>query len=157
MRTAEEANYFMTTIHPAASMGEIQAMLDDFGADAIQTMSGSQDEKSYWMIRFRWLGRFYRFTFQPLQCANPEKIITVAGKKRTCSDQAKYQMGRIAVFAVKAVLTASEAMPGALYGFAELAAQNGDGIPIIVSELDITGINKCLPDLSKNLQLKDGK
>jgi hypothetical protein len=151
MRFAEEANYFSTTVHPAASMGEIQAMLDDFGADTIQTMTGFNNGKSYWMIRFKWLDKFYRFTFQPLTCQNPDKLFTIGGKKRTVSEQAKYQMGRIAVNAVKAVLTAAEAMPGTLYGFTELPVMNEDGIPAIVSEIDISKFKNALPaPTSKN-------
>lgn len=145
MRYAEQANYFQTTVHPATSMGEVQAMLDDFGADAIQTMSGSANDRSYWMIRFRWMGKFYRFTFQPLICENPEKVITVGGKRRTTVEQSKYQMGRIAVNAVKAVLTAAEAMPGALFGFTELPATNEDGFPVVVSEINLESFSNLLP------------
>jgi len=148
MRFAENANYFETTVHPANSMGEIQAMLDDFGATSINTMTGTEGEKSYWMIRFKWMNQYYRFTFQPLQCENPEKEITRGGKRRTCLEQSKYQMGRIAVYAVKAILTAAEAMPGSLFGFAELAAVNQDGLPIVMSEISISGLNKMLPDQS---------
>lgn len=147
MRFAEEANYFMTTVHPANSMGEIQAMLDDFGATAIQTMTGQNGAKAVWMIRFRWLDLTYRFTFTPLNCRAPEKLFTIGGKKRTALEQSKYQMGRIAVYCVKAILTAAEAMPAALFGFAELAVSNEDGIPAIVSELNIDGLTNALPGL----------
>jgi hypothetical protein len=137
-RFAEDANYFTTTVHPAQSMGEIQAMLDDFGADSVQTATGKdKNDVPTWMIRFHWLDQFYRITFRPLDCRNPEKEMTVAGKRRTCREQAKYQMGRIAYFAVKALLTAAEAMPGALTGFAELNAVNADGIPVTVQEVNI--------------------
>lgn len=147
MRYAEDANYFDTIVHPANSMGEIQAMLDDFGADAIQTSTAVIDGKSIWMIRFKWYGKFFRFTFQPLECRNPDKVFTKGGKKRTVRDQAKYQMGRIAVNAVKAILTAAEAMPGALFGFAELASVNPDGIPTIISELSINGLSQQVQKL----------
>jgi hypothetical protein len=152
MRFAEEANYFQTTVHPATSMGEVQAMLDEFGADAIQTMTGTANDRSYWMIRFRWMGKFYRFTFQPLVCENPEKVVVIGSQKngkrvslkRTALEQSKYQMGRIAVNAVKAVLTAAEAMPGALFGFAELPATNEDGFPVVVSEVNLDKISHIL-------------
>lgn len=147
MRFAEEANYFMTTVHPANSMGEIQAMLDDFGATAIQTMTGQNGAKAVWMIRFRWIDMTYRFTFTPLNCRTPEKVFTIGGKKRTALEQSKYQMGRIAVYCVKAILTAAEAMPAALFGFAELSVSNEDGMPATAYELNIEGLTKSLPGL----------
>lgn len=148
MRFAEDANYFMTTVHPANSMGEIQALLDDFGATSINTMTGQNGDKVVWMIRFRWLDKTYRFTFTPLNCRAPEKVLTVAGKKRSALDQSKYQMGRIAVYCVKAILTAAEAMPAALFGFAELAVTNDQGMPATVYELNIDGLTRALPDLT---------
>lgn len=152
-RFAEKANYFTTTIHPAQSMGEIQAMLDDFGAASVQTATGIEKGVPTWMIRFNWLGQFYRLTFTPLICEFPDKEMTVSGKRRTCFEQAKYQMGRIAVFAVKALLTAAEAMPGALMGFAELQAVNQDGMPITVQELDLPKLSAA----STKFLLQDGK
>lgn len=146
-RFAEKANYFDTTVHPANSMGNIQAMLDDFGATAINVMTGQEGDKAFWMIRFKWMNQFYRFSFQPLPCENPGKLITIGGKKRTMLEQAKYQMGRIAEHAVKAILTAAEAMPGALVGFAELNAINSENVPVTIQELSLSGLNRMVPSI----------
>ena len=55
-------------------------------------------------------------------------------------------MGRIAVHFVKAVLTAAEAQPGALFGFMELPSQAGrSGVPPVASELDVTTLLESAP------------
>jgi hypothetical protein len=148
MRYAEDANYFTTTVHPAQSQGEISAMLEDFGATSVFVMTGNNNGNYAWMIRFQWEGRAYRFTFVPLTCENPDKMVTIAGKKRTCADQARYQMGRIAVFFVKAILTAAEATPAALFGFLELpGVKNESGIIATAAEVDVSSLVHALPDL----------
>jgi hypothetical protein len=49
-------------------------------------------------------------------------------------------MGRIAVYFVKAILTAAEAQPAALFGFLELPGAHPGAIPVTAAELDISGI-----------------
>jgi len=148
-RFAEDANYFDTTVHPAKSLGEIQEMLDDFGAENVMVIQGQAGGKAAWMIRFMWLGKPYRFLFTPLDCRNPDNQKTVGGKKLTNAERAKYQMGRIAVHFVKAILTAAEAHPHALFGFMELSVGHAKSqIPPTAGELDISGLTKALPDSS---------
>ncbi len=149
-RFAEDANYWDTTVSPSTSQGEITGLLEKFGADGIQTMQGSANGRYAWMIRFQWEGRVYRFTFTPLTCRFPDKTYTYAGKKRTSLDQSRYQMGRIASAFVKAIITAAEATPDALFGFLELPSPNG-GIPITAAQLDVSGLISQLPAMNLNL------
>lgn len=147
-RYAEEANYWSTTVHPAVSQGEITQLLDSFGAQAIMVMSGQSAGRFAWLIRFQWNDRSYRFAFRPLICKNPNKSYSFGGKRRSAEDQSKYQMGRIAVHFVKAILTAAEADPAALFGFVELPGAGHGGIPSIASELDVDGIVGALPNIN---------
>jgi hypothetical protein len=153
-RFAEEANYWQTTVHPAVSQGEITEMLEQFGADAVMVMQGQAQGRYAWMIRFQWRGRSYRFTFMPLTCRNPMKSYTIGGKKRIAEDQARYQMGRIAVNFVKAILTAAETNPDAIFGFLELPAVAGRNVPPTTAELDVKGLTGALPDM--NFLLRSG-
>jgi len=148
-RYAEEANYFDTTVHPAKSLGEIQEMLDHFGAENVFVAQGTAGGKTAWLIRFMWQGKPYRFAFTPLDCRNPEITLTVGGKKLTNSERAKYQMGRIAVHFTKAILTAAEAHPHALFGFMELSTGQPAGqLPPTAGELNVDGLAQALPELS---------
>lgn len=149
MRFAEDANYFDTTVHPAKSQAEIVEMLEDFGTTNLMMAQGQAGGKHAWLVRFGWLGRSYRFAFTPLECRTPEKISTFGGKKRTHAEQARYQMGRIAVHFVKAILTAAEADPAALFGFVELpgAAVHPGGLPATAGELNVEGLTAALPEL----------
>lgn len=156
MRYAEDANYFQTTVHPAASQGEIAQMLDEFGATAIMTATGEAGGRYAWAIRFQWMGRAYRFKFTPLTCQNPDKTYTFGGKKHTAGEQARYQMGRIAVNMVKAVLTAAECDPDALFGFLELPGAATGSLPPTAAELDVTGLTGLL-DMPQFPMLGDGE
>jgi uncharacterized protein YwbE len=148
-RFAEDANYFDTTVHPAKSLGEIQEMLDDFGAENVMVVQGHTGGKVAWLIRFMWLGKPYRFMFTPLECRTPGNQRTVGGKKITNADRAKYQMGRIAVYFVKAILTAAEAHPHALFGFMELSVGQAAGqLPPTAGELNVDGLVKALPEIN---------
>lgn len=153
---AEDLNYFDTTVHPAKSLGEIQEMLDDFGATATMITQGQAAGRYAWMIRFQWRDRSYRFLFTPLPCRQPGKQLSYGGKRRTNEEQARYQMGRIAVYFVKAILTAAEAQPAALFGFLELPGAHPGAIPMTAAELDISGITGMLPTLDIPL-LKQGE
>lgn len=147
MRCAEDANYWDTTVHPAKSLGEIQEMLEGFGVTNIITTQGQiAGGGTAWLVRFQWNNRAYRFIFAPLGCRYPNKISSFNGKKRVHSEQARYQMGRIAVWFVKAILTAAEANPHALFGFLELpgAARRGS-IPPTAAELDVDVLTASLP------------
>lgn len=150
-RYAEDANYWATTVAPAVSQGEIIALLEEFGATAVFMMQGQAGGKLAWVIRFQWDGRSYRFTFTPLECANPYKSYSFGGKRRQASDQARYQMGRIAVAFVKAILTAAEATPASLFGFLELPGARPGSIPPTAAELDVDGLTAALPELGFNL------
>lgn len=154
-RYAEEANYWTTTVHHSVSQSEITQLLDSFGAQAIMVMSGQSAGRFAWLIRFQWNDRSYRFAFRPLTCKYPNKSYSFNGKRRSAEDQSKYQMGRIAVHFVKAILTAAEADPAALFGFVELPGAGHGGIPSTASELDIDGIVSVLPQI-KVLCLEDG-
>lgn len=158
-RYAEDMNYWETTIHPSKSLGEIQEMLEDFGAMAQIVSQGQADGKIAWLIRFQYLDRSYRFVFMPLECRYPNKIASFGGKRRTNNDQARYQMGRIAVNFVKAILTAAEMNPQALFGFLELPGVSRSGIPPIAAELDLSGLVGLLPQIEMPLLgsgLEDG-
>ena len=145
-RFAEEANYWDTIVHPAKSKGEIEELLDEFGSTQQMTAKGQVNGRLAWLVRFVWQNRSYRFTFVPLECKYPEKVSSFGGKRRAHLEQAEYQMGRIAVYFVKAILTAAEAHPHALFGFMELpATTNENGVPRTAGELDISGITAALP------------
>ncbi|MBN2390748.1 MAG: hypothetical protein JXR84_08495 [Anaerolineae bacterium] len=148
-RYAEDANYWMTTVHPAKSQAEIIELLDNFGATNYQISQGGTAGRGRnaiaWLIRFVWNDHSYRFLFTPLECRAPEKISSFGGKRRAHSDQAIYQMGRVAVHLTKAILTAAEMHPHALFGFMELPGTDAGGIPHTAAELDIAGIASALP------------
>ena len=157
-RYAEDANYWSTTVHPAKSQATIIETLEDFGANSYQIMQGQAGGRFAWLVRFEWHGRSYRFAFTPLEPEFPEKLSAFGGKRRTHEAQTRRQMGRIATHFVKAVLTAAEADPHALFGFMELpdTATTG-GLPRIAAELDTSGIVSALPVLpADTLLLPDG-
>jgi hypothetical protein len=147
-RYAEEANYWVTMVHPTKSQSEIMALLENFGADKIQFTQGQAGGKFAWLIRFEWKGHSYRFTFAPLECKTPRAQKSFKGKRRTHFEQSRYQMARVAVHFVKAILTAAEAHPHALFGFLELpeTASNGQ-IPRTAGELDVAGVQSAFPVL----------
>lgn len=152
-RYAEDANYWSTTVHPAKSKAEIEEMLDDFGATQQMTAKGQVNGRTAWLIRFVWQERSYRFTFAPLECKDPSKMASFGGKRRAHLEQSEYQMGRIAVHFVKAILTAAEAHPHALFGFMELpeTATSEGGMPRTAGEMDISGVMSALPAPSEFL------
>ena len=148
---AEECNYFDTPVQFGRSSGEIADLLEDFGATDVVTANGHIDGTYAYLVRFEWNGKYYRFKFQPLTCKYPDKIMTYSGKKRTNLEQAKYQMGRIAFYFVKAILTAAAAQPAALFGFMELPVPSADGVfyrtagELELPELaNISGIKKLM-------------
>ncbi len=146
IRKAEQANYFDTVVQPGNSQGEIVGLLEEFGADGVMLAQGNANGRYAWMVRFQWNGRTYRFVFTPLQCEEPEKVTSYGGKKRTHAEQAKFQMGRIAVHFVKAILTAAEAQPHALFGFMELPmAARESGVPPVAGELDVSELIDAAP------------
>lgn len=135
-RYAEEANYFDTTVHPNNSQTEIMILLQDFGVSNILFAQGNAGGKFAWIVRFEYKEHTYRFIFSPLTCHYPLHERSYAKKRRTNQEQALFQMGRIAVHFVKAILTAAEAQPGALFGFMELPEFAGNGLPPVASEVD---------------------
>ena len=148
IRYAEDANYWDTTVHPAKSLGEIQELLEDFGTENMIVSQGQAGGRFAWMIRFQWNGRAYRFVFTPLVCRWPDKVMSFNKIRRKGSDQARYQMGRIAVYFVKAILTAAEAHPHALFGFLELPGARPGGLPPTAAELDVDGLTAALPEIN---------
>lgn len=157
-RYAEEANYWDTSVHPQKSLGEIQELLEDFGVTQMAITQGQAAGRFAWLIRFQWMGRAYHFVFTPLECRQPQKASSFSSKRRKHEDQARYQMGRIAVWFTKAILTAAEANPHALFGFLELpgVAQSG-GIPATAGELDVDGLTAALPSMDGVLLLGEGE
>ncbi len=149
---AEKMNYWDTTVHPAKSQAEILELLEDFGVVNCQISQGQAAGRFAWLIRFEWQGRTYHFIFIPLECQFPEKESSFGGKRRIHQEQAKYQMGRIAVYFVKAILTAAETNPDALFGFLELPAiaTHPGGIPATAANLDVSGLTRALPELPIN-------
>jgi hypothetical protein len=147
-KKAEDSNYWQTLVRSSKSQGEIMELLNDFGASNYQITQGRTGEKLAWLIRFEWMGRSYRFLFTPLDCRDPDAVHSFGGGRRAHQEQAVYQMGRIAVWFVKAILTAAEAHPHALFGFMELPESRGpSGLPATAGELDISGITSALPAL----------
>lgn len=145
-RYAEDWNYFDTTVHPAKSQAEIIELLEDFGASNYLIQQGQVGGKFAWLVRFEWQGKSYRFAFTPLDCRSPNHERSFGGKRRTYTEQARYQMGRIAVHFIKAILTAAEANPDALFGFLELpeVATRG-GVAVTAAELGAEGLTRALP------------
>ncbi len=146
-RYAEDANYWDTTVHPTKSLGEINELLEAFGVTAMQTTKGQAAGHVAWLIRFEWNGRSYHFVFAPLECRTPARISSFNGKRREHQEQALYQMGRIALYFVKAILTAAEANPDALFGFLEIPGAGSGSIPPIAADLDVSGLTAMLPGL----------
>lgn len=149
MRFAEEANYWNTTVHPAKSQAEIVEMLEDFGVNNIVMMQGKTGSRLAWLIRFQWQGKPYRFVFTPLACKNPQKTYSFGGKRRSADEQARYQMGRIATHFVKAILTAAETNPDAMFGFLELASKNTSDrmLPPTAAEINIDELTSSTPSM----------
>ncbi len=152
-RYAEQANYWDTTVHPARSQGEITEMLEEFGAESIMVAQGQSGGRYAWLVRFQWQGSNYHFAFTPLECQWPDKESGFGGKRRIHTEQARYQMGRIAVHFVKAILTAAEAHPHALFGFMELpgVATRPGGIPYTAGELDVSKLVSSAPLLPSSI------
>lgn len=157
MKYAEDFNYFDTTVHPAKSLGEIQEMLEDFGAEGMIVTQGSAGGNYAWLIRFQWQGRAYRFLFTPLACRWPDKVTSFGGKRRRNDEQARYQMGRIAAWFVKAILTAAETQPAALFGYMELPGARPGGIPPVAHELDVEELAGMLPPIELPRRLESGE
>lgn len=160
IRFAEDANYWDTTVHPARSQGEISEMLEKFGADAVMIAQGKAGGRFAWLVRFQWQGRNYRFAFTPLVCRVDSKLSSFGGKQRMHIEQAAYQMGRIAVNFVKAILTAAEAQPQALFGFMELPGAAGDrvagtGLPPVAAEIDVSALISAAPLLQLPFTIGD--
>jgi hypothetical protein len=156
-RWAEDANYWDTTVQPGNSQGEIIALLEEFGAESLMVGQGNAGGRFAWLIRFHWKDANYRFVFTPLECETPDTIRSWGGKRRTHAEQARYQMGRIAVHFVKAILTAADAQPGALFGFMELPAATRSGVPPVAAELDVSTLLDAapliqLPEITVNRQ-----
>ena len=147
-RKAEDSNYWQSSVKPSKSQAQIMEMLADFGARHFQVTQGYPGGKIAWLIRFEWMERSYRFLFTPLQCREPNAVHSFGRGRRSHQEQAVYQMGRIAVWFVKAILTAAGAHPYALFGFMELPGTQGpSGLPSTAGELDISGVTSALPAL----------
>ena len=151
-RYAEDASFWATPIHPAKSKAEIEELLDEFGATQQVTAKGQAYGCTAWIIRFVWQERSYRLAFTPFECRQPDKVASFGGERRSHSDQSEYQMGRIAAYCVRAILTAAKAHPHALFGFMELPETASEGgVPRTAGEMDISGVMSALPAPSEFL------
>jgi hypothetical protein len=150
---AEDRPYWATTVHPAKSQGQIIELLENFGAKDMIVSQGHSQGQVAWVIRFKWLGRVYRFVFTPRACRSPDKESSFNSRRRTHADQARYQMGRTAVHFIKAILTAAEEHEGALFGFLELpeAGSHRGGLPLVASEVDMSSLMGDLPPLLEDV------
>ncbi|PKN85927.1 MAG: hypothetical protein CVU46_09590 [Chloroflexi bacterium HGW-Chloroflexi-8] len=156
MPFAENSPYWDTPAATGKTQGEIMGLLENFGAESIMFAQGSSEGKTAWMVRFHWLGKSYRFLFSPLPIQFPEKTYTVSGKKVSARERSLKQMGRIALYFVKAILTAAEMNQDALFGFLELPqATTKSGVPVTTAELDISGLIKTLPEYVPSRLLTD--
>lgn len=147
-RYAEDANYWTTKVSPFVSQGEILAMLKTFGAYRYMITQGQTDDgRDALLIRFGWLNASYRFVFVPLRCEYPDKTRRVGKEVRTHDEQALYQMGRVAMHGVKAILTIAEATPDVLAGFKELpgVGHHAGGLPYTLGELRVDELTAALP------------
>jgi len=134
---AEDSRYWKTVVHPAKTQGEVVALLEEFGVTNIFVAQGQALGRHAWMIRFEWRGEAYRFVFTPLPCKNPAKFSSFGDTRRSHEKQSRYQMARIAVHFIKAILTAAEVQPAALFGFKELSAMkpHPGGLPRTTAEI----------------------
>lgn len=155
---AEDSNYWDTTVHPAKSLGEVQELLEEFGVKNMVVTQGRAGTQLAWIVRFQIGDRTYRFGFMPKPCRTPDKVSSFGGKRRTHDEQARYQMGRTAVWFVKAILTAAQENETALFGFVELpeVAHRG-GMPATAGELNIQGLVRALPDVEVTGYLEAGE
>jgi len=158
-RFAEDANYWSTVVHPAKSQAGIIELLEDFGTSNMMVTQGQAGDKVAWLVRFEWQGAVYRFTFVPLECRNPDKESSFGGKRRRHSEQARFQMGRVAVHFVKAILTAAETHPHALFGFVELPGVGtySGGLPMTAGEIGVERLVGTLPPMERGLLLGSGE
>ena len=148
-RYAEKSPYWATTVNPYKSQAEIMVQLEAFGATNTMLAQGQAGGQLAWMVRFEHQGIAHRFTFVPLECEHSERTSSFGGTRRSHADQARYQMGRTAAHFVKAILTAAESQPHALFGFVELpeAGFHPGGLPVTAGELDVEGLTAALPQL----------
>ena len=142
---SEDLPYFSTAVQPLRSLGEVQAIMEDFGVEQVMVQTGQSKGTHAWLIRFVYSGQVYRFVFTPKKCRNPEKVMTYAGKRRTNSEQSVYQMGRTAVYFTKAMLMAADVDPDALFAFAELPNNK------TVAELGFDGVIQIVKDMPLQL------
>lgn len=129
-----------------ATVSERMKTAISYDLESVMFAQGNAGGRFAWMVRFHWNGANYRFAFTPLECSQPNQINSYGGKRRTHTEQAKCQMGRIACHFVKAILTAAEAQPGALFGFMELPeAASGSGMPPVAADLDVSTLIDAAP------------
>lgn len=138
IRYAEDSRYFKTVVHPAKTQGEVIALLEEFDVTNIFVAQGQGvGGRHAWMVRFEWRGKAFRFIFTPLPCKDPAKFSSFGGTRRSHEKQSRYQMARTAVHFIKAVLTAADVQPAALFGFMELSAvkPHPGGLPRTAAEV----------------------
>lgn len=149
-RFAEDANYWTTVVPPYESFGKILALLENFDVGTkVLSQATTDDGRMALVIRFDWFNEGHRLLFVPLECREPDKVSTFGKKKRKHSEQAKFQVARIALYSVKAILTMAESQPSVLYGFKELPGigSHTNGLPFTAGELDLHTITKSLPTI----------
>lgn len=154
MKYAEELPYWDTTVKLENSQAEVMGLLNRFGASAVMFAQGQTPESGFaWLVRFQYLGRAYRFVFTPRPCRLPSKVYSISKKSVTGAERARLQMGRRAVYFVKAILDAAEENPDALFGFVELES---GGRVVTAAELDVSGLVQAMPAIEIYPRLGDG-
>jgi len=153
MKYAEDlTNYWTTGVDPFKSQAEIQRLLHQFGVKEQAIATGHTPEgRTAWLVKFKIEGMSFRFIFTPLPCKYPDRITSFRKKRRTHEEQAVYQMGRVALAFVKAILTAAKVKREVLFGFMELPGVRDPqtGRALTAAELGASGIvelmKKALP------------
>lgn len=155
---AEDRPYWVTTVDPNKSLGELMAQLGRFGIFRHEIRQGQALGNVAWLIRFQYLGRTHRFVFTPRPCREPDTVRSFGGTRRTHAKQALFQMGRTAFHFVKNLLAAADDQPAALFGFVELPGVFHAGeLPATAGELEVTGLTQALPELKVTSPFAGGR
>lgn len=153
---AEDMSYWDTDTHPATSQGEVEGLLLKFGAKQVQIMTGSSSAGDYtWIVRFEYGGKVYHKIFSPFPCRYPHKSRSAGRGKgqRTYPEQAKWQMGRRAVYLIKAILNLAAEDPTILAGLLEVPGTRGaGGLPVTLGEIDLPQLTSKLPLLTATVE-----
>lgn len=136
---AEEAPRWTTKVDPDASMMRIRRSLRKFGIRDVQFTEGELEGRRAWVIQFNYLSERYLFKFISRECQTPDKVRSFGGHRRAYSEQAYYQMARVAEAFTEAVLMAAVENEDVLLSFkalpANVAGVRPDGLPYTVGDI----------------------